>query len=51
MKGRQRGRNSGKQRQQGRNSGYDGGNNNRMRGNAQQLMEKYLSLARDAGSA
>jgi hypothetical protein len=58
MKGRQRGRNGGgggggggKPRPPGgggggRNPNYDG--NNRPRGNAQQLMEKYLALARDA---
>lgn len=53
MKGRQRGRNGGKPRPMGggggRNPNFDGGG--RMRGNAQQLMEKYLSLARDASSA
>ncbi len=49
MKNRQRGRN-GKQRPPGRNPNFDG-NNARPRGNAQQLMEKYLSLARDATSA
>lgn len=52
MKGRQRGRAGGKSRPQGgRNPNYDGGNNNRMRGNAQQLMDKYLAMARDATSA
>lgn len=55
MKGRQRGRIGGKPRPQGgRNPNYDGGgnnNNNRMRGNAQQLMDKYLLMARDATSA
>ncbi len=51
MKGRQRGRNNNKQRQQNRNSNFDGGNSNRMRGNAHQLMDKYLSMARDAASA
>src|SRR3954468_1420807 len=61
MKGRQRGRNGGKgPRPMGGGGGgggggrgpggYDGGAG-RMRGNAQQLMEKYLSLARDATSA
>ena len=52
MKGRQRGRNGGggKPRPPGRNPNFDGGNN-RPRGNAQQLMEKYLALARDASSA
>src|SRR5207249_983809 len=33
-----------------RGPGFDGGNG-RMRGNAQQLMEKYLAMARDATSA
>lgn len=56
MKGRQRGRNGGgggggKPRPPGRNPNFDGGGNNRPRGNAQQLMEKYLALARDATSA
>jgi hypothetical protein len=59
MKGRQRGRNGGgggggggggKPRPPGRNPNFDGGNN-RPRGNAQQLMEKYLALARDSASA
>src|SRR5688572_8243447 len=56
MKGRQRGRNGGggggggKPRPPGRNPNFDG-NNNRPRGNAQQLMEKYLALARDSASA
>lgn len=50
MKGRQRGRSGGKQRPQGRNPNFDGGGN-RPRGNAQQLMEKYLALARDATSS
>ena len=58
MKNRQRGRNNnGKPRPMGggggggggRNPNFDGGQ--RMRGNAQQLMEKYLALARDATSA
>jgi hypothetical protein len=53
MKGRQRGRPGGKPRPQGgRNPNFDGGgNNNRMRGNAQQLLDKYLAMARDAFSA
>ena len=53
MKGRQRGRTGGKPRPQGgRNPNYDGGgNNNRMRGNAQQLLDKYLAMAREATSA
>lgn len=53
MKNRQRGRNNGKPRPMGggggRNPNFDGGQ--RMRGNAQQLMEKYLALARDASSS
>ena len=54
MKNRQRGRNNnGKPRPMGggggRNPNFDGGQ--RMRGNAQQLMEKYLAMARDASSA
>ncbi|MBD25677.1 MAG: hypothetical protein CMG46_11850 [Candidatus Marinimicrobia bacterium] len=53
MKGRQRGRAAGKPRSQGgRNSNYDGGgNNNRIRGNSQQLLDKYLVMARDAAAA
>lgn len=51
MKGRQRGRNGGKPRPH-----HPGGHRNpnfeqnfgRMRGNAQQLMDKYLAMARDA---
>ena len=52
MKGRQRGRSGGgKPRPQGRSSNFDGSsNNNRMRGNAQQLLDKYLLMARDATS-
>ncbi|MDX2224487.1 MAG: DUF4167 domain-containing protein [Rhodospirillaceae bacterium] len=53
MKGRQRGRNGGKPRphQPGghRNHNFDA-NVGRMRGNAQQLLDKYLALARDANS-
>jgi hypothetical protein len=58
MKNRQRGRNNGKPRPMGgggggggggRNPNFDGGN--RPRGNAQQLMEKFLAMARDASSA
>lgn len=55
MKGRQRGRNGGKPRMHhqggggGRNPNFDH-NAGRMRGNAQQLMDKYLALARDASS-
>lgn len=52
MKGRQRGRNGGgKPRPPGRNPNFDSSSHNRPRGNAQQLMEKYLSLARDASSS
>ncbi|MBL8630760.1 MAG: DUF4167 domain-containing protein [Rhodospirillaceae bacterium] len=56
MKGRQRGRNGGKPRMHqggggggGRNPNFDH-NAGRMRGNAQQLMDKFLALARDASS-
>lgn len=56
MKNRQRGRNGGgKPRPMGggggpnRNPNYDG-NNMRPRGNAQQLMEKFLAMARDASA-
>jgi len=55
MKGRQRGRNGGKPRMHhqgsggGRNPNFDP-NAGRMRGNAQQLMDKFLALARDATS-
>ena len=50
-KNRQRGRNNNhKQRPPGRNPNFGGGGGGeqRPRGNAQQLMEKYLQLARDA---
>lgn len=48
-KNRQRGRNGKhQQRPQGRNPNFGGGGEQRPRGNAQQLMEKYLQLARDA---
>ncbi len=58
MKNRQRGRNNnGKPRPMGgggggggRNPNFDGGGG-RPRGNAQQLMEKFLAMARDASSA
>ena len=48
-KGRGRSRGSGGKRSHGRGNGFgsSGGRNN---GNAQQLMDKYLSLARDAAS-
>jgi hypothetical protein len=56
MKNRQRGRNNGgKPRPMGgggggnRNPNFDGGNM-RPRGNAQQLMEKFLAMARDASA-
>jgi hypothetical protein len=56
MKGRQRGRNGGKPRMHhqgggggGRNQNFDN-NAGRMRGNAQQLLDKYLALGRDASS-
>jgi hypothetical protein len=52
MKGRQRGRNGGKPRMHHQGGGGQRGNFDhnagRMRGNAQQLMDKYLALARDA---
>lgn len=59
MKGRQRGRNGGKPRPGGggggggggRNPNYDSGGGGRPRGSAQQLMEKFLAMARDASSA
>ena len=49
-KNRQRGRNNNhKQRSPGRNPNFGGGGGEqRPRGNAQQLMERYLQLARDA---
>jgi len=48
---RSRGRGNGK-RQPNRNSNYDsGGTEGRIRGNASQVHEKYLALARDALSA
>ncbi len=59
MKGRQRGRNNngGKPRMHQGGGGGGGGRNpnfdhnaGRMRGNAQQLMDKFLALARDASS-
>jgi hypothetical protein len=58
MKNRQRGRNNGggKPRPMGggggpnRNPNFDGGGNMRPRGNAQQLMEKFLAMARDASA-
>lgn len=56
MKGRQRGRNGGKPRMHHQGGGGGGRNPNfdhnagRMRGNAQQLLDKYLALGRDASS-
>ena len=56
MKGRQRGRNGGKPRMHHQGGGGGGRNQNfdhnagRMRGNAQQLLDKYLTLGRDASS-
>lgn len=56
MKGRQRGRNGGKPRMHHQGGGGGGRNPNfdhnagRMRGNAQQLLDKYLALGRDATS-
>lgn len=48
-KGRSRNRNNGGKRPQGRGGNFDP-NGGRSRGNAQQLMDKFLSLARDANS-
>lgn len=48
-KGRGRNRNNGGKRSQGRGGNFDP-NGGRSRGNAQQLMDKFLSLARDANS-
>lgn len=48
-KGRNRNRNNGGKRSQGRGGNFDP-NGGRNRGNAQQLMDKFLSLARDANS-
>lgn len=48
-KGRNRNRNNGGKRPQGRSGNFDS-NGGRNRGNAQQLMDKFLSLARDANS-
>lgn len=45
-KGRGRNRNNGGKRPQGRGGNFDSGGRNR--GNAQQLMDKYTALARDA---
>ena len=56
MKGRQRGRNGGKPRMHHQGGGGGGRNPNfdhnagRMRGNAQQLLDKYMALGRDASS-
>ena len=49
---RGRGRNTGKRNQNFRGSGVDGGvNDGKIRGSAQQVLDKYLILARDASSA
>lgn len=48
-KGRGRNRGGGGKRPQGRGGNFDP-NSGRNRGNAQQLMDKYLTLARDAAS-
>jgi hypothetical protein len=49
---RGRGRNTGKRNQNFRGSGVDGGvNDGKIRGSAQQVLDKYLTLARDASSA
>jgi hypothetical protein len=49
---RPRGRNNNNKRSPGRNSNQDnGGSDVRLRGNASQVYEKYLALARDALSA
>jgi hypothetical protein len=48
-KGRGRGRGSGGKRPHGRGNGF-GSSGGRNSGNAQQLLDKYLSLARDAAS-
>ena len=48
-KGRGRNRNNSGRRPQNRGGNFDA-NSGRNRGNAQQLMEKYLTLARDAAS-
>ena len=46
---RGRGRNSGKRNQNSRGSGVD--NDGKVRGSAQQVLDKYLTLARDAASS
>ena len=49
---RGRGRNNGKRNQNSRGISVDGvGNEGKMRGSAQQVLDKYLTLARDASSA
>ena len=49
---RGRGRNNGKRNQNSRGSSIDGGGNDgKIRGSAQQVLDKYLTLARDASSA
>jgi len=49
---RGRGRNSGKRNQNSRGRNFDsGGNDVKVRGSAQQVLDKYLTLARDASMA
>ena len=49
---RGRGRSNGKRNQNSRGISVDGvGNDGKMRGSAQQVLDKYLTLARDASSA
>jgi hypothetical protein len=49
---RGRGRNNGKRNQNPRGSNIDGGGNDgKIRGSAQQVLDKYLTLARDASAA
>jgi hypothetical protein len=49
---RGRGRNNGKRNQNPRGSNIDGGGNDgKIRGSAQQILDKYLTLARDASAA
>ena len=49
---RGRGRNNGKRNQNSRGKNFDvSGNDAKVRGSAQQVLDKYLALARDATSA
>jgi hypothetical protein len=49
---RGRGRNSGKRNQNSRNRNFEsGGSESKVRGTAQQVLDKYLALARDASAA